>query len=257
MEEWNRVPCERRTILVIEPHPDDGVLSMGGIISKYCERGAHAVSIVVFSETDDNKKRIRKKESDTVWRQKLSGEVCYLDLPDEKFHKIVDGKLKIDNLTKSICSQCISFLESKIKEINPDVIYFPIGIGEHFHHMMVNMCFDMIFIKYGNLQYYFYEDYPYADFSRVTYVKHVYRLWEKYDIQEEYHLIDGYIKTKAMLISKYESQLTQEFADFDRKINEYGLAIGHEGLLKGYQLQSGKPYERIWRVNGKKKHEKN
>ena len=46
IEGWNKVPCERHKILVIEPHSDDGVLSVEGIISKYCERGAHAVSIM-------------------------------------------------------------------------------------------------------------------------------------------------------------------------------------------------------------------
>lgn len=238
----------QEVILIVEPHPDDGALSMGGAISKFYENGIKLNSVVVFSDMRQDKRAIRRKESDSVWLQTLSGEVFYLDLPDEIFHKTYNDKLIIDNVSKSVFVQCIKGLDKLIKKISPNKVYFPIGIGGHFHHIIVNMCFDMIFEKYKEILFYFYEDYPYADLSRITYAKYIYRLWEKYSIQEEYQLIEGYIGMKKNLISKYKSQIEGKESDMEMKLEEYGKAISYEGIIKGHKLQSGKPYERFWKV---------
>lgn len=235
-------------ILIIEPHPDDGALSMGGILSELCERGDDLVSVVVFSEIQQESKDIRKKESDTVWKEDLSGDVYYLDLPDENFHKTQGDKLVINNASKSVFLRCLKGLEELISRLNPDIIYFPIGIGGHFHHVMVNMCFDIIYSKHTAKQFYFYEDYPYSDFSRITYAKYVFRLWKRYNIKEEYRLIDKYIEMKKCLISRYKSQAEKENNNVEMLIEEYGKAISCEGIMKGYGLNSEKPYERVWKV---------
>lgn len=240
---------DRRVILIIEPHPDDGILSMGGNILLYHKNNDQLISLVMFSETNEMGE-IRKKESNLVWETMLNSKVIYADLPDEAFDTFMDGSFKITRKSKEILLKAVNIITENISENKPDIVYFPIGIGEHFHHLLINMCFKIIYDNFRNIEFYFYEDYPYSDYGRVTYSKQVYYLFKKYKIQKVYKAIDEQLQDKVNCFMVYQSQNKKTYDEIYKIAETYGMGIGYEGLLENYPLVPECTYERTWKVYG-------
>jgi len=141
-----------KTVLYLSPHFDDAVFSCSSHIKAQREAGNRAIVATVFTEGDHDE----RKQEDLAAMQILDAEhlwLGYLDAPyrDDyynSFERIVFGDDRGFKLNLSLL----------VKELSPDQIIAPLGVGTHIDHRMV---FDAVQrLKFTDTLYY--EDKPYA-----------------------------------------------------------------------------------------------
>ena len=94
----------------------------------------------------------------------------------------------------------------------------------------------------------FYEDYPYADLNRHAYIKPVHNMLSKFKLIKEYHCINETIQDKSNLIMAYSSQHDKQFEEVKIILEQYGEAIGYEGMIDESRILRKGLYERIWKL---------
>jgi len=236
-----------QTILVVEPHPDDGALSMGGYLFNRYLAGDRLISAVIFMQEGEIGKQ-RQSETEFVWKAVLEGDCHYLNLPDQDLNLTNGEGIRINRQAKDIVNQVCEYVSGLICEYSPDIVIFPMGIGEHPHHTIANMCFRLIYSTHTACQYMFYEDFPYSDLSRIAYIRPVYRICRQFRIIKEYHCISETILDKVNLIMAYQSQHTKTFDEVKGTLSDYGEAILYEGIVEGNPLPKKGLYERLWKM---------
>ena len=226
-----------QTIPVVEPHPDDGILSMGGYLYDRYLKGDKLISTVLFMEENEIG-LTRSRENEYVWKTILEGECCFHNAPDKDLIINDSRQLRINREVKELLTGVCTHLTKVIEIYKPDIIFFPIGIGEHSHHIITNLCFRMVKPRITSSQFMFYEDYPYADYSRITYSRPLYRMRSQFNIEKEYQDIEETLRYKAGLVMAYSSQHQMGFDEIMSNLQVYGEAIGYEGALDG-RLSNG------------------
>jgi glucosamine-6-phosphate deaminase len=121
----NALPC-RQTILVVSPHPDDDVISMGATLQKLVKQDndVHVVYVV----TGHNAVRDGQTQQDkTIIREKEATDAAtYLSIKPENLHffradyYMRRGMPGVDPLS----SQDLTRMISLITDVTPEVIYF-------------------------------------------------------------------------------------------------------------------------------------
>ena len=121
----NTLPCNK-TILVISPHPDDDVISMGATLQKLVKQGndVHVVYVVTGhnavrdGKTQQDKTAIREKEATAAaTHQDIKSENLHFFRADYYMRRGMPG---VDPLS----DQDLSRMTSLITALKPEVIYF-------------------------------------------------------------------------------------------------------------------------------------
>ncbi len=200
-----------KRILIVSPHLDDSVLSCGDLIYKFVENGDKVDVLTVFSGSEkkenlsdaaktfhsncflDENSMIERKKEDFNAHKILGCNSLYLDKKECLYRKDEKGYLypDLDNIYHLETDREQENLSDLTKELSKivneyDVVYAPLGLGNHADHLLVNKAINNFDIK-GEL--YFYEE--------VAYVCYYYR------DNKESNWGDG-LKNKLIDISDFE-----------------------------------------------------
>lgn len=171
-------------IIFISPHIDDAILSCGGLIAKFSKEKKKILIVTVFTE-GINKKR---KNEDNELCKLLNVDYIHLRLTDvvKRKNELSWEKIK-DKLIKRIEIQ------------KNEVLYFPLGIGEHIDHLLVRKVGE----SFKKNKVYFWEDYPYKMYNSVQI--ELLKLREHF-LLNKVENIEDFLDTKRRLIGVYKSQ---------------------------------------------------
>ena len=201
--------------IFVSPHLDDAVLSAGGLLAKMAREKKRLLLVTVFTSGID-KKRIT--EDKKVCRK--------LGIDFEHWNEVDAAKRRGGVNEQSLLERLKTMaINSKNAEW-----YFPLGIGGHIDHQLVNKLAVKLKIK----KKYFWEDYPYKMFTssqqELLLKKKRFVLKKAIDVGE-------YIDEKKQLIETYSSQM--------------GLIFGSKpmflaNLEKFYKLRTGGNDKKWW-----------
>jgi len=185
-------------ILIIEPHPDDFVLSASGFVLDKEWRDVKVMNI--FSKTlvanfpwsdkffinESEFEKIRMKESSFAIEQYFEFKFESLRLPlaqkrgyENNFHarKTKSEPCLVEMLSKKIVNE--------MEKNNYDVLLCPLGVKKHVDHIVAfeacTLAYEKIKKQKNNFQVVFYEEYPYARnkrllLERLEYVRSFFKL---------------------------------------------------------------------------------
>ncbi|MFA5856776.1 MAG: PIG-L family deacetylase [Candidatus Pacearchaeota archaeon] len=233
-----------KSSIIFSPHSDDTVLSTGGRILTNYENESFSVlnifSTCAFSILPElkNPKEITKlnnlEENEALGRLGINVEFMYL--PEVLLRGYKHWNSPPDS-NKEI--QTKTLITSKIKELSKIAkrVYFPLGVGNHTDHILVNQIAleSYKFLK-GNVEVFFYEDIPYAfEFNGVE--KKVGDLQNALgeSLEEVVSDISPEIMTKSSLIGIYKTQYDEKYikmiADYSESISKT-KGVFHERAWK-------------------------
>ena len=122
-------------VLVVAPHMDDEVLGCGGAIARHVDAGDSVQVCVVcnraYNHTYDDAAIAAEKRSAQAARAVLGyGELCFLDLPDEKLYAHLQ--------------ETITGIELIVAEVQPDLLYTAFGGDPHQDHKAVAQAVNVV-----------------------------------------------------------------------------------------------------------------
>ena len=248
-------------ILILSPHLDDSVLSCGDLIYKYVNNGDIVDVLTIFSGSEkkenlslaakqfhsncflDENAMLERKKEDLQAHKLLGCNSLYLDKLECLYRKDEKGYLYPDlnniyHLEYDREIQNINEISKEIEKIanNYDVVYAPMGLGNHADHILVNMAAKKANIK---CDLYYYEE--------VAYVCHYYRDdkesdWGKGMLYKLVEITDEEYKKKIEAILLYRSQLRilwENRIQFEKDMEDFSYKYGE------------KRYMRVWYYDNK------
>lgn len=217
--------------LIISPHLDDAVLSLGGFLSLMHSSNCKVITIFNTAwSVDENIKdweNITEKnlaEEKSVMK-KLKCEFKFLNYPEALLRGYVKWNADLDmEKEKSLLKRIIQDLLPEIEKY--DNIFFPKGIGKHVDHLLTRNIFTAIPKLTKNINIFFYEDIPYSCYEELP----------VFDKEMEILIdISKVIENKSELLNIYKSQLD---LDMIAMVQKHSSKIGR----KGHNC------ERIWKL---------
>lgn len=240
--------------LFFSPHLDDAVLSCGGLLSLLGEKNAVLI-VNVFSQAKEGKLsrysknylhfcgfkdkndyfKTREKE-DKQAAALVRAKTSYLDLPEAifrfqprflfpRFFYNSKKKLlgKIDSKDKQILTEVKRGIKEKIDEAGEkiDRIYFPLAIGGHVDHRILNQVgFEMAKEKLvAQEKIFFYQDFPYLLKSQMK--KWEIKLKKKGLRVKKIHLPKEVVEKKHQAILCYRSQIKPLFGTKKNFVSQF------------------------------------
>ncbi|MDO5568562.1 MAG: PIG-L family deacetylase [bacterium] len=227
----------------VSPHYDDAIGSCGGKIYFDFLSNISSTIITVFSEVEEPFSEYAKKlhdywkiENPYLERKKENENACIIvkaheiNLPykdaiyrscNNKYLYPNDGDIfnPINSLDNDLCNQIIENIKSIIKK--DDIVYFPLGVGNHVDHMIVHNV-GVILKKEGyNIK--FYRDFSYKCDLVLNneYKKNIFKL------------SDELIEKKSIAMSKYVSQIEMLFENKEKIIDYYKIKL--KGIEEYYE----------------------
>lgn len=246
----------KNKITFISPHLDDAIFSGGGAIINHLRKGDDVSVVTIFSgipginnfsdffssiayrgwvndrikENTDILNSIKVKSInlnflDAIFRKDDLGKFLCLSWSDI----FLDDEYKF----KEECVLCNLIREKMLKftKNKNEILYFPLSLGNHLDHVLVNKIGKELNTTYEEQKIYYYEDLPYANYSID--IDKLYKMYAIEKIEE----ID--INYKISLVSGYKKSLEvgDNFSVVASHIKNHAAGIG----------ESGKYFERFWR----------
>ena len=223
--------------VIISTHLDDATLSLGGSILKWRSKKDQVKIINVFTISNWQKEGFQKHMT-TAIRKKEEIKVCkilgitpiFLGIPDTTLRGYSKINFWVGKLDWKIDKKYIRKVEDRLLKYlkKGQEIYFPLAIGDHVDHKLINKIGEKLF-KSKKFKIYFYEDLPYA--TRHPFKKNFVR---RLKLKPKLIDIAGFLDKKIELLKIYDSQLyfNQDIAP----VRKYAL-----------KFKPGKPCERIWK----------
>ncbi len=258
-------PGER--LLILSPHLDDAVLSVGGIMERSINSGVAVFAGTIFTADaneavissprvkelhslwglGDNPTRIRREE-DIAAVQSLGSDYIHGNLPDAIYRTDKDGEALYPT-TKAVFSEpspkdevwqaVRGLLEEWLNGIKPGIVLCPLAVGRHVDHVITSEAFRRL-KSAEKPDIFLYEDMPYsAGFSPSASPDTVDNA-----ISRSRWAVGPAIRVpvdtekKVAAILKYKSQLAELFP--------HGKAVDKE--MKSYMCLGSKDAfkERLW-----------
>ena len=253
--------ASKTTIIFVSPHFDDVVLSCGGMLAHLARRRADILLVTVFTadlpdgmqvpplawelhEQWGEKKRphwMRGSEEKKI-AEHLGARYLWLDVLDAmyRYPTMQDWQEQFrsdfDPRTDPIFRVVRDRLLKVIEEHHGATVFAPLGLGYHRDHLIVHEVLEDIErrIPAAN-QYYYYEDYPYADGADLQ------QRLEQLPWPARASTIDiaETLEERVRLIEMYPSQLNMLFGgpdNVDKAVRAYATRVG----------VNGQPRERLW-----------
>lgn len=210
--EINRVYEQDKTVLVLEPHPDDFVLSaLGYILNRY-----NTIVGNIFSKTDINsftwKDNININEKEYE-RLRIEESILAVEkILKQQFVTLKEESVRITKKTKQYVEEKIlKFIKEILHKNNHiDTLLIPMGIGNHPDHIIVH---DTVIKNeiINNRRIILYPEYPYAR-CKKSYNDRLKELKKKYKLKKIIVDVEDKIDIMSNAIAAYRSQ----FDDINR-----------------------------------------
>ena len=200
-------------IVILSPHLDDAVLSLGSHIAKWKNEGKKIRIITVFTKFINNKNipdyskdyikrsgfdsvkkfEMARNKEDSVVMKGLGVVYEHWDFIDAGFRGVYKTKetLLSGNINKKD-KNMLNNIEKKVSELKADLLMVPFGVGGHVDHVILKEAVSKISCK----NYYLEEPYLWQNFN---FLKHIWRI-----IKAESVIWNGNDKEK--LLRSYASQ---------------------------------------------------
>jgi LmbE family N-acetylglucosaminyl deacetylase len=231
------------TLLVVEPHPDDAVLSAGG--SLLLERDRKHITILTVHSTSNYTKRLGQ-EDDFVSEERVTavraaesrraadrlgaelealGEVDWLlrttrptDWTRSSTRRLCErldarAKFPVDATEIEILSQQ---LQAMIEKIRPYEIWAPLGVGDHVDHhrtrSAILAALPRLSRSANDVSLWLWEDVPYS-IRAPSHAAHLIDAYRRsgFDLERRSVDIGDVFETKCELAAIYESQFDPEY----------------------------------------------
>jgi LmbE family N-acetylglucosaminyl deacetylase len=246
---------KKNKVIFFSPHLDDAIFSSGGTIINHLKKGDEVLVVTIFSGIPDisNLSEFslniicpgwateRIKENLNILNS-IEVKILNLDFLDAIFRKNDSGQYlclswsDVFSENKNKYKEEIFLYNSVKKKIldivknTDDVLYFPLSLGDHVDHVLINKIAKELNEANYDLNICYYEDLPYANYSMDTC-----KLSEVY-LVEKIEEID--VNQKISLVSKYKKS----------------LAVGDDALITISHIKNhatkigknGKYFERFW-----------
>lgn len=242
-----------RTVLILSPHVDDAVLSLGGIIARAINR---YVVLNIFSSTkyqsglrvpEDMIIDISQKEDCLAGRylgfeSLFAGKIGAMERGSTTTQDIVQNKfssINEDALYQEEIIQAKELIIQKMRFIKPQIILSPLGLGGHIDHL-ITACAVVRLIHEGSIDKHnvaFYEDLPYAAAFPWSIDPAEPPLVYQLDPDVPIDITDV-LQDKIAALKIYLTRVRQPQIDI---CTEYGKRLYKEGNHVG---------ERLWRYRG-------
>lgn len=229
--------------LIVAPHSDDAILSLGGILCKskdYFVLNIFSTCAWSILPNLNNPKKITKKNNleEKKALSKINIDYKLMKLPEA----LLRGYKKWnDDLNIEKDHKIIKKINSKLNKILPKVkeIYFPLAIGSHTDHQLIyqigiKMIKNQPRLK--NKTIFFYEDLPYSINSEVKKKINQINVNSTFNVTPNYVPINETIEQKCKLLAIYKSQLKEKDIV---KVKQYAHRLNND---QNY-------YECLWKVN--------
>ncbi len=180
--------ADRGTVVVVSPHMDDAVWSIGGLIAALASSGARVIVATAFSEItakastfgreflnrgglDAETATIQRRKEDTEAIRLLGAKPCRLGLLDAicRLPATYTHKYRIAGASARVAAndpgpeQLRRSLDQLVCAVNPVMLLAPLGIGSHVDHQVVaKAALDLVDRHRPT---FFFEDFPYAILS--------------------------------------------------------------------------------------------
>ena len=217
-------------ILVIEPHPDDGVYSAGGTLSKLNKMRCKIFGACLFSNTGDNS-NARHMEEQIIYKEYFSSEVFFGELLDAPLRGYIFND---ENDTIDFDINTFILVRKKLKniilDIEPDIVIGPMGIGFHIDHLITRIALLDLWKKNRTFQLQLYEDYPYCNKDKYHYIKAVHDVSQKVMLEPIYYDITHQIDEKVNLHMIYQSQHESTRSVVYKCLKDLAEAVKIEGV---------------------------
>lgn len=248
-------------MLVVSPHLDDGVLSVGGTIARLSAAGSAVVVATLFTGSPpaplsvgarafheqcglgDDAMRHRAEEDEAAC-DAVGAEHRHLDLPEALYRIDADGRhlyrdgrdiFGPDPLAEpGVISAVEKELRRLLDWLRPDAVVAPLGVGDHVDHAITKVAVRRCNIDPARLRWS--EDVPYALYPHL-------RGWEarltRELVSETELLGESEWMGKIAAVSCYASQLGilwHDPAPWHQQLLDYADRIG-----------DGRTAERLWR----------
>ncbi len=230
--------------IIVSPHIDDAVFSLGGLLSRDKDKKQKVVDVFSKSKYTLGSKadgrdvtEIRKEEERNALR-KVGADVEFLDIADTSMRP----DLRKGDIYK---------LEKKLTKYLGEGrhVYFPLAIGGHGDHVALSLVGIGLLAKTGSDNIYFYEDLPYAFKTTATFSAakrflsgniasdSLYPLVNTQSDADklESEMIDADYDSKLEMCRAYKSQVDWRII---AAVMGYGRMLGAVGGFR----------ERIWRI---------
>ncbi len=251
-----------KKILILSPHLDDAVLSCGDLIYKYVKMGYIVDVLTIFSGSvnkkylsdaakqfhsncflDHNAMHYRKIE-DKKAHDFLGCNSLYLDEPECLYRGDKDGYIYPDlnniyHLEYTREKESIKRLSDKLSDIvkKYDIVYAPMGLGEHADHLMTNESIKLVNEKF---KLYFYEEVAYVCYYYRDNISSNWGKGMKYKLieinEEEYNK-----KISAILL--YRSQLRilwENRIQFESEMEKFSKKYGDKRYMRVWYNETNK-----------------
>lgn len=147
--------------VIVSPHLDDAVLSLGAWIAARVEAGDEVVVLTVCSEGDAS--YVERRAEDVAAVELLGATAVHLGVADAPFRRgaersfrgLVLAPLAADDEDAARVGEVIA---GGVARIAADAVVLPLGVGEHVDHRVVHAAHHRLAGRVG-----FYADRPYAD----------------------------------------------------------------------------------------------
>ncbi len=225
-------------VVFISPHLDDVVLSCGGIIHSLKNYGGPIYVITIFAGSPVNglssfakwlhnawnlpsDTPIYRREEDYKAISFLAAKSVHLPFQDS-IYRLNPSTQQFLYTTKSnifsgdwskepaLLSEIISELKKQFIKQDYELIFVPLGIGQHIDHILTRKAVESIFTKLKRDKLIFYEDFPYA-LKFHPFDDQIFESSKNPTHSRVYSLTEEDIQAKEYAIQLYKSQ-SQEVA---------------------------------------------
>lgn len=249
--------------LFFSPHPDDAVLSCGGLLHQLAQSSETVSVFTAMSGSIPSDAANTPFVQDLIARWKLGsdpvtgrkaedrravellgGTVRFGSLPDAPYRADAQGRpLYADRETLfggiNPHDPVLSRLDDITRQCDPAaVLYFPLGVGNHADHLIVRNALRDWFVAHPEVAVFFYEEYPYSAKGDEA-IQTARATLNQATEPVIYRLSEVNIQAKIRAIACYESQLGS-FWDSTLAMVE---------AIKRHAMQVGEGFyaERLWK----------
>lgn len=229
--------------LVISPHLDDAILSLGGFLQKHNDKNDLVFTLFNTAWTIlEGNYSVQKITEINLTEEKgvinLIGCQHKFGGYDEALlrgYKNWNDELRLDD-EEILLNSIVNQINTLIEENNFTEVFFPLAVGKHVDHVLVYEASKKIInhLDNKNIKVAFYEDLPYAIYGgkdeRLDEVKN------DYTLSASQVNISNYFQKKYEYLKFYKSQLTEDDLE---KIKKYAYNNVSESDIS----------ENIWLIN--------
>ncbi|WP_051907843.1 PIG-L deacetylase family protein [Flavimarina sp. Hel_I_48] len=172
---------KKQKILLISPHLDDAVFSVGGIAAELAAQGTEVSILTCFTQSvknptgfalacqldknlpaDVDYMELRRLEDQKAC-QLLGIKTYWGDLPEAPHRGYTSAKELFQDLKKqdTIAEKLLPLIEKWIEEIKPGLVLYPKGIGNHVDHQQVCNVMQQLKKRFATINYLQWYDQPY------------------------------------------------------------------------------------------------